>query len=95
MSAIRIIRSALTTPPDMEVIERDELVHEIAQRFAEASGSPERLDECARRLQESNLSEDDTEELIQAIDQGLQTSNAPMDVHSELDLQRIFSLLED
>lgn len=95
MSAIRIIRSAPTTPPDVSVIERDEQVHAIALRIAEASGSPERLDECARKLQNPNLSLDDTEELLHAIDHGLQTAIVPMGVHAELDLQRIFSLLED
>lgn len=96
MAAIRIIRNTIAPPPpDMAMIDRDEMVQSIAERIAEASGEPERLDECARKLRDVANRGDDADELLQAIDQGLQESMSPIGVHSELDLTRIFSLLED
>ena len=96
MAAIRIIRStSASPPPDRTAIDRDEMVRSIAERIAEASGNPDRLDECARKLRAVANRDDDTEELLQAIDHGLQEAMSPIGVHAELDLTRIFSLLED
>ena len=95
MSAIRIIRSPEPATLDVAVIERDEMVQAIALRIAEASGDPARLDICARKLRDVSIHSEDTDELLQAIDQGLQEFMSPIGVHSELDLTRIFSLLED
>lgn len=94
MSAIRIIRSSEPATLDVASLERDEMVLAVAQRIAEASGDPERLTECAQKLRDPVQSER-TDDLLQAIDQGLQESKSPVGVHAELDLSRIFSLLED
>lgn len=95
MSAIRIIRSLEPAPLDVALLERDEMVQAIALHIAEASGDPERLMECARKLRDPSVQPENADELLHAIDQGLQESRSPVGVHSELDLTRIFSLLED
>jgi hypothetical protein len=98
MRAIRIIRSssfAETGSSDVSAIDRAEMVEFIAQRIAEASGSPESVNECAKKLRDMNLTLEETDDLMLAVDQGLHTAMTPMSVHSELDLTRIFSLLED
>lgn len=96
MRAIRIIRSSnFSETSDVSAIDRAEMVAAIAQRIAEASGSPELVSECARKLREINLTPEQTDELMLAVDQGLHAAMTPMSVHAELDLTRIFSLLED
>lgn len=95
MAAIRIIRNPAPPSPDMAMIEREEMLQAIAERIAEASGSPEILDECAQKLRDVAVQSEEADELLQAIDIGLQSSVSPIGVHAELDLTRIFSLLED
>ena len=98
--AIRIIRAEIPIESNLFALEREEQIVAVARRVIEASGnvSRDRIDECAEKIRAAGIGSG-ARSIDQVVDDVTwrvsgRLTNSALNVHTEMDIDRILALLE-
>ncbi len=97
MAAIRIIRNTQENPPPIMADSLTCDLRKVSQKILDASKRLQSYEATPLNLNfdESNLSAQEAEIQLKSVDKALHEINEPMNLHKDIDMSRIFELLED